>query len=92
MNVIFGGKKNQDQISKKPAGTKQQRFCEICGTYMGAMTSKGWNEEGRICKACAGVYASSLEIERDAANQVWRAKGQFRERDDDDEYRISRFI
>jgi len=91
MNVIFGGKKNQDQISKKPAGTKQQRFCEICGTYMGAMTSKGWNEEGRICKACAGVYASSLEITTDAASQSWRAQGASREKDEDG-YRISRFI
>jgi len=91
MKVIFGGRKNQEQISKKPAGTKQQRFCEICGTYMGAMTSKDWDAEGRICKACAGVYASSLEIERDAANQAWQAKSQLRERDDDG-YRIARFI
>jgi hypothetical protein len=91
MKAIFGGRKNQEQISKKPAGSKQQRFCEICGISMGAMTSKDWDAEGRIGKACAGVYASSLEIERDAANQALRAKGQFRERDDDG-YRISRFI
>jgi hypothetical protein len=91
MKAIFGGRRNQEQISKKPAGSKQQRFCEICGISMGAMTSKDWDEQGRICKACAGVYASSLEIERDAANQALRAKGQFRERDDDG-YKISRFI
>jgi hypothetical protein len=52
MRVIFGGRRNQDMISKNPDDTQQQRFCELCGTYVGAMTSRDWELEGRICKTC----------------------------------------
>jgi hypothetical protein len=91
MKVIFGGRKNQDLMSKKPAGEKQQRFCELCGTYVGAMTSKDWDLEGRICKTCIEAYASSLEIEMDAANQSWQVKRHSWEMDAE-RHRISRFI
>jgi hypothetical protein len=90
MKVVFGGKKNLELNSKKPSGEKQQRFCEICGTYVGAMTSKEWELEGRICKNCIEAYASSLEIEMDAANQSWHIKRHSREMGWD-RGRISRF-
>jgi hypothetical protein len=91
MIVIFGGRKNQDSASKRPGGVKQQRFCEVCGTYVGALTAKEWDFEGRICKTCVEAYASSLEIERDAANQSWKIKSHSRQMDFDGE-RIGRFI
>jgi hypothetical protein len=91
MKVVFGGGKNHELISRKPSGEKQQRFCELCGTYVGAMTSKEWDLEGRICKTCVEAYASSLEIEMDAANQSWRVKRHFWEMDTARD-RISRFI
>jgi hypothetical protein len=91
MKAIFGGRKNQELVSKTRASDKPQRFCEVCGTYLGAMTSKEWDLKGRICKTCVEAYASSLEIERDGANQSWRVKGQFRELDADIP-RISRLI
>lgn len=81
MKVVFGGRKNQELISKKPSGEKQQRFCQLCGTYMGAMSLRDWDLEGRICKTCVEAYASSLEIEMDAANQSWRIKGHSRQTD-----------
>jgi hypothetical protein len=91
MKVVFGGKKNQELTSKKPSDDKQQRFCEICGTYVGAMTSKDWDLEGRICKTCVEAYASSLEIESDSANQSWKVKRHSWEMDVE-RHRISRFI
>jgi len=91
MKVVFGGKKNQELISKKPSGDKQQRFCELCGTYVGAMTSREWDLEGRICKTCVEAYASSLEIEMDAANQSWQVKRYSWEMDAE-KHRISRFL
>jgi len=69
MKVIFGGRKNEELISKRRGSDKQQRFCEVCGNFVGALTSKEWDLEGRICKTCVEAYASSLEIEMDAANQ-----------------------
>jgi hypothetical protein len=91
MKVIFGGRKNEELISKRPSGVKQQRFCEVCGTYVGALTSKEWDFEGRICRTCVEAYASSLEIEMDAANQSWRIKSNSRQMDFDGG-RIGRFI
>ena len=91
MKVIFGGRKNQELRSSRPAGDKQQRFCELCGTYVGAMTSKDWDLEGRICKTCVEAYASSLEIEMDVANQSWKVKRHSWEMDAE-RSRISRFI
>jgi hypothetical protein len=91
MKVIFGGRKNQELASKRPAGVKQQRFCELCGTYVGAMSSKDWELEGRICRTCVEAYASSLEIEMDAANKSWRIKSLTRQMDFDGE-RTGRLI
>jgi len=91
MKVIFDGRKNREAVSKRPSGDKQQRFCELCGTYVGAMNSKEWEFEGRICKTCVEAYASSLEIERDAANQSWRIKTHSRQMDFDGE-RIGRLV
>jgi hypothetical protein len=91
MKVVFGGKKNQKLTAKKPSGEKQQRFCEICGTYVGALTPRDWDLEGRICKTCFEAYASSLEIDIDAANQSWRVKRHSREMDWERD-RLSRFI
>jgi hypothetical protein len=91
MKVIFGGKKNEELVSKRPSGIKQQRFCELCGAYVGAMAWKEWDLQGRMCKTCAEAYASSLEIELDAANQCWKIKSQFRQMSFDKE-RVGRFI
>jgi hypothetical protein len=91
MKVVFGGRKNQELTAKKSFGEKQQRFCEICGTYVGALTTKDWELEGRICKNCVEAYASSLEIEMDAANQSWHIKRHYREMSWERD-RISRFI
>jgi hypothetical protein len=91
MKVVFGGRKNEELNSKRPAGEKQQRFCELCGTYVGAMISKDWELEGRICKTCVEAYASSLEIEMDAANQSWRVKRHSSEMGWERD-RLSRFI
>ena len=91
MKVIFGGRKNEELGSKRPSGIKQQRFCEVCGTYVGALTSKEWDLEGRICKTCVEAYASSLEIEMDAANQSWKVKRHSWELDSE-RSRISRFV
>ena len=91
MKVIFGGRKNEELISKRRGSDKQQRFCEVCGTYVGALTSKEWDLEGRICKTCVEAYASSLEIEVDAANQSWKVKRHSWEMDAE-RSRISRFI
>ena len=74
MKVIQGGKKNRELRSNRRAGEKQQRFCELCGAYVGAMNSKEWDWEGRICNNCVEAYASSLEIEMDASNQSWKVK------------------
>jgi hypothetical protein len=90
MKVVFGGRKNQELISKKPSGDKPQRFCELCGAYVGAMTSKDWDFEGRMCKTCVEAYASSLEIEMDGANQSWQVKRHSWEMDAE-RHRISRF-
>jgi hypothetical protein len=75
METILGGGRNQDMKSRKTTGAQQQRYCELCGTYVGAMSSRDWELEGRICKTCVEAYASSLEIEVDSANQTWKAKG-----------------
>jgi hypothetical protein len=91
MKVTFRGRKNQELRSKRLADDKQQRFCELCGTYVGAMTSKDWDLEGRICKTCVDAYASSLEIEMDAADQSWQVKRHSCEMDAE-RHRISRFI
>lgn len=91
MKVVFGGRKDQVLIAKKPFGVKQQRFCELCGTHVGALTSKEWELEGRICKTCVEAYASSLEIEMDAANQSWRIKTPYRQTDPEWQ-RMSRFL
>ncbi len=91
MRVIFGGRRNQDMISKKPDDTQQQRFCELCGSYVGAMTSRDWELEGRICKTCVEAYASSLEIEMDPAEKSWKARLPSWEMDAE-RSRISRFI
>jgi hypothetical protein len=91
MKVVFGGRKNQELTAKKSFGEKRQRFCEICGTYVGALTTKDWELEGRICKNCVEAYASSLEIEMDTANQSWHIKQHFREMSWERD-RISRFI
>lgn len=91
MKVVFGGRKNQELISKKPSGEKQQRFCELCGTHVGTMTSKEWDLEGRICKTCVEAYASSLEIEMDASNQSWKIKSPSRQTDPEWQ-RMARFM
>jgi hypothetical protein len=91
MKVIFGGGKNQELASKRPSGIKQQRFCEVCGTYVGSLTSKEWDLEGRICKTCVEAYASSLEIEMDAANHSWHVKRHSWEMDAE-RSRISRLL
>jgi len=91
MKVIFGGRKNEELISKRRGSDKQQRFCEVCGTFVGALTSKEWDLEGRICKTCVEAYASSLEIEMDAANQSWKVKRHSWELDSE-RCRISRFV
>jgi hypothetical protein len=75
MEVVLGGKRNQEMNLRKTTGPQQQRFCELCGAYVGAMSSKEWELEGRICKTCVEAYASSLEIEVDSANQTWKANG-----------------
>jgi hypothetical protein len=91
MKVIFGSGKKHDLISKGVARDKQQRFCELCGAYVGAMTSKDWDFEGRMCKTCVEAYASSLEIEMDGAAQTWKVKRHSWEMDAE-RHRISRFI
>ena len=91
MKVVFGGRKNNELISRRSSGEKQQRFCELCGTYVGAMNSREWDLEGRICRTCVEAYASSLEIEMDAANQSWHVRRPSWEMDTE-RYRISRFI
>jgi len=91
MKVTFRGRKNQELRSKRLADDKQQRFCELCGTYVGAMTSKDWDLEGRICKTCVEAYASSLELEMEGANQSWKVKRHSSEMDAE-RHRISRFI
>jgi hypothetical protein len=91
MKVIFGGRKNEELVSKRPSGIKKQRFCEVCGTYVGTLTSKEWDLEGRICKTCVEASESSLEIKMDAANQSWKVKRHSWELDSE-RSRISRFI
>jgi hypothetical protein len=81
METILSGGRNQDMKSRKPTGAQQQRYCELCGAYVGAMSSRDWELEGRICKTCVEAYASSLEIEVDSANRSWKAKGLSREKD-----------
>lgn len=91
MKVVFGGKKKQELISNRPTGDKQQRFCELCGAYVGAMAWKAWDFQGRMCKTCLEAYASSLEIEMDAASQTWRIKSHSRQNDAEWQ-RMARFL
>jgi len=48
---------------KQSATGKYLRFCGLCGSYVGNMTRKEWEQEGRMCRKCAEAYASSLEID-----------------------------
>lgn len=91
MKVIFSGRRNEELKSNRRASDKQQRFCEVCGTYVGALTSREWDLEGRICKTCVEAYASSLEIEMDSVNQSWHVKRHSWEMDAE-RCRMSRFI
>ncbi|MEJ2723427.1 MAG: hypothetical protein P8175_02040 [Deltaproteobacteria bacterium] len=76
---------------KRTASGRYIRFCEICGSHAGARTAQEWHQEGRMCKRCAEIYASSLEIEIDRANGAWKSVAGSWELDGERK-RISRFL
>ena len=60
LKMMLGGRKME---VKQTATGKYLRFCELCGGYVGNLTRREWEYEGRMCKKCAEAYASSLEID-----------------------------
>jgi hypothetical protein len=83
--------KKKEMKLKRSSNGRYLRFCEICGSHAGVMTLEEWYEEGHMCKRCAEIYASSLEIEIDRANGLWRSNGHSWELDGERK-RISRFL
>jgi hypothetical protein len=67
--------KKKNMKLKKTASGKYMRFCEICGSHAGLMSAQEWHTQGRMCKSCAEVYASSLEIEIDRVGGTWKTHG-----------------
>jgi hypothetical protein len=82
-------KKKEIKLKRSATG-KYMRFCEICGSHAGVMTAQEWHIQGRMCKSCAQVYASSLEIEIHRAGGTWKSNGVSWELDAERQ-RISRF-
>ena len=60
LKTMLSGRKME---VKQCAKGKYMRFCELCGSYVGNLTRKEWEHEGRMCRKCAEAYASSIEIE-----------------------------
>jgi hypothetical protein len=60
LKMMLSGRKME---VKQSATGKYLRFCELCGSYVGNLTRKEWEYEGRMCRKCAEAYASSLEID-----------------------------
>lgn len=60
LKMMLGGRKKG--ISQCAMG-KYLRFCGLCGSYVGNLTRKDWEYEGRMCRKCAEAYASSLEVD-----------------------------
>jgi len=83
--------KKKEMKLKRSAAGRYIRFCEICGKHAGALTAQEWHHEGHMCKVCAEIYASSLEIVIDRANGAWTSSRASWELDAERK-RISRFI
>ena len=66
LKMMLGGKKMK---VKQSATGKYLRFCDLCGSYVGNMTAKEWEGEGRMCRKCGEAYASSLEIDLNKLEQ-----------------------
>ena len=60
LKMMLSGRKIE---VKQTAPGKYLRFCELCGSYVGNLTRREWEYEGRMCRKCAEAYASSLEID-----------------------------
>jgi hypothetical protein len=60
LKMMLGGRKME---VKQGATGKYLRFCELCGSFVGNLTKREWEYEGRMCRKCAEAYASSLEID-----------------------------
>jgi hypothetical protein len=83
LKIIGGGK-----MKAKQGGTgKYLRFCDLCGSYVGNMGLREWQQEGRMCKRCAEVYAGSLEIK---INQL--SEGRYSWELSSERNRISRLL
>jgi len=60
LKMMLGGRKTE---VKQCATGKYLRFCELCGSFVGNLTKREWEYEGRMCRKCAEAYASSVEID-----------------------------
>jgi hypothetical protein len=83
-------KKKEIRLKRSPTG-RYIRFCQVCGSHAGALTGREWHEQGRMCKSCAEIYASSLEIQIDRPKGTWKSTPESWELDAERQ-RMSRFL